>query len=186
MDDAAFEACNAFAGRILDVATKQDRSDLARAVNYHARQSSEPQFVQGGAWLTDTVGSWTGFMWNGMTANFWDLCVKGGYEERLSQPGSAAGADQGDPAGGGPGGVYSEPEDVVVDEGAPEGPPPSEPVEPEELEPDVGEPVEPTEEAAEPTPGPEPIREPELEPQEPDQSSETDAQMPTQDSSPVP
>ena len=150
MDGPAFDACSAFGNGIADVVTKQDRSDLARSVNLYARQSAEPQFVQAGIWLTDHADSWTGFMWSGMTANFADLCIRGGYEKHLA----AAQA----PAGPGPGpdsvddGEYGTDDEYVLEDLPPE--------------------PEPVVEVAEPQPEPEPEPEPQPEPEpEPDDAT---------------
>jgi hypothetical protein len=77
LDDNARAACQVLVLNAADVTTKQDRSDLARAVNAYARQSDTPQIVEAGEFLTDSVGSWTGFMWTGPVSNFADVCDKG-------------------------------------------------------------------------------------------------------------
>jgi hypothetical protein len=77
LDDNARAACQVLVLNAADVTTKQDRSDLARAVNAYARQSDTPQIVDAGEFLTDSVGSWTGFMWTGAVGNFADVCDKG-------------------------------------------------------------------------------------------------------------
>lgn len=80
LDEAAVAACQVLANGAQDVATKQDRSDLARAFNQYARQSSEPKIVEAGRFMTDSVDSWTGFMWDGSVGIAADVCIAGGME----------------------------------------------------------------------------------------------------------
>lgn len=80
LDSAARSACVVLANNAADVATKQDRSDLARAFNRFARQSSEAKIVEAGENLTDSVDSWTGFMWDGAVGIAADECIKGGMK----------------------------------------------------------------------------------------------------------
>lgn len=174
LDDAAVSACSTYALTIRDVVTKQDRSNVARVVNVHARRSSEQQIVDAGQMLTDRADSFTGFLWFAAKANFEDVCLRGGIRDAISRGGSDsslpdAGAD-------GSGGDEYFPVDGADQAPEPEEGPAAGQADPPEPEPEP-----------EPVPVPVPEAEPTAEPEQPAEPEPTDLQPePSQDVLPEP